>query len=205
MSAEDKESNPKSSLEERIKSNVALWFLGAVATGFAAGIAAVKWSDERYKVEPIPIAERDALLKARSDLVALRGAYNELKSKNAELKEVVSKRNPTLEPPRNGVVGQPVPAACISERSELQSLKDSYAKSQADLTAALKSCGSAGRCRDRLAHLRIVRDLYHVELRQETGCRCQHDLQQARSRLQGSTTRCLHGGVQSQRADRLRL
>lgn len=43
MSTGNKEANQKSSLEERIKSNVALWFLGAVATGFTAGIAAVKW------------------------------------------------------------------------------------------------------------------------------------------------------------------
>ena len=69
MSTEDKE--PKPSIEERIKSNVTLWFLTALATGFSAGIGAVKWSDERYKVEPIPIAERDTLVKAQSDLVAL--------------------------------------------------------------------------------------------------------------------------------------
>jgi hypothetical protein len=54
MSTGNKEPHPNPSLEERIKSNVAPWFPGAVATGFAAGIAAVKWSDERYKVEPIP-------------------------------------------------------------------------------------------------------------------------------------------------------
>ena len=63
---------PKTSIEDRVKSNVALWFLGAVAVGFSAGIGAVKWSDERYKVEPIPIAERDADVKAQSDLLALR-------------------------------------------------------------------------------------------------------------------------------------
>lgn len=133
MSSGDKEPNPKPSLEERIKSNVALWFLGAVATGFAAGIAAVKWSDERYKVEPIPIAEKDTLVKAQSDLVALRKAYSDL----------VSKQNPIPESPRNRIAGQPVPAACVSQRNELELLKQSYAKSQADLTAALKSCGSA--------------------------------------------------------------
>jgi hypothetical protein len=62
MPTEDDEPKPKTSIEERVKSNVALWFLGALAAGFSAGIGAVKWSDEPYKVEPIPIAERDAFV-----------------------------------------------------------------------------------------------------------------------------------------------
>jgi hypothetical protein len=76
MSTGDEERKPKTSIEERVKSNVALWFLGAVAAGFSAGIGAVKWSDERYKVEPIPIAEKDAFVKAQSDLVALHYGYD---------------------------------------------------------------------------------------------------------------------------------
>ena len=40
MSSGDEEPKPKTSLEERVKSNVALWFLGAVAVGFSAGIGA---------------------------------------------------------------------------------------------------------------------------------------------------------------------
>lgn len=143
MSINDKESDSKLSLEERIKSNVALWFLGALATGFAAGIAAVKWSDERYKVEPIPIAERDALVKAQSDLVALQRVHRDLEARNAELKEAVSKQKPTLESASNRMASEPAVAVCISQRSELESLKESYTKSQAELSAALKSCGSA--------------------------------------------------------------
>src|SRR5882757_9776822 len=92
MSTEDTEPKPKTSIEDRIKSNVALWFLGALATGFSAGIGAVKWSDERYKVEPIPIAERDAFVKAQSDLIALQKAYKDLEAKNTELKAVLSKQ-----------------------------------------------------------------------------------------------------------------
>ena len=38
MSSGDEEPKPKTSLEERVKSNVALWFLDAVAVGFSAGI-----------------------------------------------------------------------------------------------------------------------------------------------------------------------
>ena len=143
MSNDDNEPKPKPTIEERIKSNVALWFLGAVAAGFSAGIGAVKWSDERYKVEPIPIAQRDAFVKAQSDFVALQKAYKDLESKYAELKEGSSKQNLTPESQRNRVADQPVPAACISQRSELDSLKESYVKSQADLTGALKSCGAA--------------------------------------------------------------
>jgi len=105
----------------------------------------VKWSDERYKVEPIPIAERNTLVKAQTDLVALRRAYKDLAAENAELKAVVSKQKPTLESPRNRTDSQPVPAACLSQRSELESLQASYAKSQADLSAVLKSCGNAAR------------------------------------------------------------
>ena len=87
-------------------------------------------SDERYKVEPIPIAEKDALVKAQSDLVALQKAYRNLEAK----------QNSSLVSSRSQSAGQPIRAACINERSELESLKQSYAKSQADLTAALGSC-----------------------------------------------------------------
>jgi len=120
MATEDKGPNTKTSLEERIKSNVALWSLGAVATGFTAGIAAVKWSDERYKVEPIPIAKKDTLVKAQSELGALQRAYNDLEHKNAELKEALSKQHAALESSRTAIAGQSVPAACISQRSELE-------------------------------------------------------------------------------------
>lgn len=143
MSSGDEAPKPKTSIEERVKSNVALWFLGAVAAGFSAGIGAVKWSDERYKVEPIPIAERDEFVKAQSDLVALRKAYSELESRNAELKEAVSKQRLSADSLRSRGAGQPLPAACVSQKNELDSLRESYAKSQADLGAALKSCGAA--------------------------------------------------------------
>jgi hypothetical protein len=141
MSTEDEKPKPKTSIEERVKANVALWFLGAVAAGFSAGIGAIKWSDERYKVEPIPIAERDAFVKAQSDLIALRKDYNELEIRNAQLEAALSKQRLTLESQHDRGAGAPVPAACVSQRSELDSLRGSYAKSQADLIAARESCG----------------------------------------------------------------
>jgi hypothetical protein len=143
MSTEDREPKPKSSIEDRVRSNVAIWFLGAVATGFGAGIGAVKWSDERYKVEPISIADKNAFVKAQSDLVALQKAYKSLTDKNAELKEIISRQGLTVAAKHDRIAAQPVTDACISQKSELASLKDSYAKSQADLNAALKSCSGA--------------------------------------------------------------
>jgi hypothetical protein len=143
MSTEGEKPKPKTSIEERVKSNVALWFLGAVAAGFSAGIGAVKWSDERYKVEPIPIAERDAFVKAQSDLVALRKDYQDLEGRNAQLKATLAKQGVTLESQHPTSVGAPVPVACGSQRSELDSLRVSYAKSQADLIAARESCSAA--------------------------------------------------------------
>jgi hypothetical protein len=80
-------------LEELIKSNVALWFLGALAAGFSAGIAAVKWSDERYQVAAIPIAEKNTYLKAQVELVDLRKAYQDLQAREAALKEAVARQN----------------------------------------------------------------------------------------------------------------
>jgi hypothetical protein len=143
MSTEDTEPKPKTSIEDRIKSNVALWFLGALATGFSAGIGAVKWSDERYKVEPIPLAEKDAFVKAQSDLIALQKAYKDLEVKNTELKAVLSKQTLSGASQNNRTAGQPVAPYCTQPGSELASIKDAYAKSQVDLAAALKSCGGA--------------------------------------------------------------
>jgi len=143
MSTEDTEPKPKTSIEDRIKSNVALWFLGALATGFSAGIGAVKWSDDRYKVEPIPIAERDAFVKAQSDLIALQKAYKDLEAKNTDLKAVLAKQTLSGASQNNRTAGQPVAPYCTQPGSELASLKDAYAKSQVDLAAALKSCGGA--------------------------------------------------------------
>src|ERR1700733_13621491 len=117
MSTEDEAPKPKTSIEDRVKSNVALWFLGAVAAGFSAGIGAVKWSDERYKVEPIPIAERDAFVKAQSDLVALRRDYKDLESRNSQLKANLAKQSLTLESQHATGAGTPVPPACLSQRS----------------------------------------------------------------------------------------
>jgi hypothetical protein len=116
---------------------------GALATGFSAGIGAVKWSGERYKVEPIPIAERDAFVKAQSDLVALQKAYKDLEAKNTELKAALSKQTLSVASQNNGTAGQPVAPSCTKPGSELALLKDAYAKSPVDLAAALKSCGSA--------------------------------------------------------------
>ena len=143
MSTEDEKPQSKTSIEDRVKSNVALWFLGALAAGFSAGIGAVKWSDERYKVEPIPIAERDAFVKAQSDLVALRRDYKDLESRNAQLKAALAKQSVTSESQHVTSAAAPVPAACVSQRSELDSLRASYTKSQADLISARESCASA--------------------------------------------------------------
>lgn len=143
MSTEDEEQKPKTSIEERVKSNVTLWFLGALAAGFSVGIGAVKWSDERYKVEPIPIAERDAFVKAQSDLVALRRDYKDLESRNAQLKAALARQSVTPESQHATSAAAPVPAACVSQRNELDSLRVSYTKSQADLIAARESCGVA--------------------------------------------------------------
>ena len=143
MTTEEEAPKPKTSIEERVKSNVAVWFLGALAAGFSAGIGAVKWSDERYKVEPIPIAERDAFVKAQSDLVALRRDYKDLESRNTQLKAALAKQSVTPESQHATSASGPVPAACVSQRSELDSLKVSYTKSQADLIAARESCGGA--------------------------------------------------------------
>ena len=142
MSTEDEKPKPKTSIEDRVKSNVALWFLGALAAGFSAGIGAVKWSDERYKVEPIPIAERDAFVKAQSDLVALRRDYKDLESRNAQLKAALSKQSFSLDSHATSA-SVPVPPACVSQRGELDSLRVSYTKSQADLVSARESCASA--------------------------------------------------------------
>ena len=141
MSTEDTEPK-KTSIEDRITSNVALWFLGALATGFTAGIGAVKWSDERYKVEPIPIAEKDAFVKAESDLVALQKAYKDLEARNAALKAGLSKQTLGVGSQNNRTASQLVAPSCTKPESELVSLKDAYVKSQVDLAAALKSCGA---------------------------------------------------------------
>jgi hypothetical protein len=89
----DKQPPSKQSLEELIKSNVALWFLGALAAGFSAGIAAVKWSDERYQVAAIPIAEKNSYVRAQTELVELRKAYQDMQAKEEALKEVVARQN----------------------------------------------------------------------------------------------------------------
>ena len=143
MPTEDEEPKPKSSIEERVKANVALWFLGALAAGFSAGIGAVKWSDERYKVEPMPIAERDAFVKAQSDLVALRSDYKDLENRNAQLKAALTKQGGALESRHDGDASAAVPLACVSQKNELESLRAAYAKSQADLIAGRESCANA--------------------------------------------------------------
>jgi hypothetical protein len=89
----DKQPPSKQSLEELIKSNVALWFLGALAVGFSAGITAVKWSDDRYQVAAIPIAEKNTYVKAQAELVELRKAYQDLQAKEGALKEAVARQS----------------------------------------------------------------------------------------------------------------
>ena len=142
MPTDGEQPQPNTSIEERVKSNVALWFLGALAAGFSAGIGAVKWSDERYKVEPIPTAERDVLVKAQSDLVALRSDYKDLESRNMQLKAALAKQGVAPESRHDASAGASVPATCFNQRNELDSLKVSYAKAQADLIAAHESCGA---------------------------------------------------------------
>jgi len=60
------------SFEDHVKANVVLWVLGTLLSGFIAGIGAVKWSDERYKVEPISLTEKNECLKATAELAELR-------------------------------------------------------------------------------------------------------------------------------------
>jgi myosin heavy subunit len=85
MAENDENAPKKRSFEELVKDNVTIWLLGSLLTGFLSGVAAVKWNDERYNLEPISSEQKHTYEKAAADLAALQKTHQELAASSQTL------------------------------------------------------------------------------------------------------------------------